>query len=83
MVELLGIIQSVQPESLGQDYCRGYDGTGQRSPSRLIDPSDRSNPSGIKFLFVEKRRASGCPEALLGSLVTLPATFVRHREDEK
>lgn len=31
----------------------------------------------MKLLFVEKRRASGFPEALLGNL---PATFERHRE---
>ena len=65
MVEFLGVVQSHQPESLGQDHRGGDHGTGQRPPSRLIDPCDRADPPCMKFLLVEKRRASGFPEALL------------------
>lgn len=83
MVQLFGIIKSLQHESLGQDDSRGDNRTGQRSPTRLINPGDWSDPPGIKLLLVKKRRASGSPEALLESPVALPATFVRHREDKK
>ena len=69
MFEFLGVVQSLQPESFGQDHRGGDHGTGQRSPSRLINPGDRLDPPGMKLLFMlqigKKRRASGFPEALL------------------
>ena len=65
MVEFLGVVQSVQTEALGKNHRGSNHGPGQRSPSRLIDPGDRSDPPGMKLLFVEKRGGSGFPEAIL------------------
>lgn len=76
MGEFLGIIQSLQAKPLRKDDCGGDNGSCQRPSARLIHTRHGSNPPGVKFLLVEKRRAP----FFCGALFRMgPATLCRHR----
>jgi len=75
--ELLRVVQPLQRKAIRKDHSSCHDGASKRPPPCLIDPRHGLDTPGVKLPFVEKRRASGFPEAL--SRMT-PATLVRHRD---
>ncbi len=57
VIELLGVIQTLEGKTLRKDHGRGNNRSRQGAPPRLINPSHGVDPPGMKLSFVKKRRA--------------------------
>ena len=78
VVELLGIIQSLELEPLGQDYRGRQHGAGQGASARLIHSRHGPDPPGAQLFLMKERRAPGL--SVLGALLRiLSRTFHRRR----
>lgn len=79
VIELFGVIQPRQGETIRKDDRPRNDRAGERASPCLIDPRHGTNAPDMKLLFIKKRRAPGFPKAPS----RVPATLARHRDDGK
>jgi hypothetical protein len=78
VIELLGVIQSVELKSLGKNHSCCQNRPSQGTTARLIHSCHRGDPPSVQLFLMKERRAPGL--SVLGALLKiLSRTFHRRR----